>query len=132
MTGWGHVESLAPPLRVRLDDTTLKLASNPHQESQYFSPYRPKQRLRRDCFVKNGLEATSQQKLATDGTSPELISTHTDSLQQSLLELAQLAHASLTHHCTHAQGGGGGSGNWELHVNQPNSSGILYNYLSIL
>ena len=24
------------------------------------------------------------------------------------------------------------SGNWELHVNQPNSAGILYNYLCIL
>ena len=29
-------------------------------------------------------------------------------------------------------GGEGDSGNWELHVNQPNSAGILYNYLCIL
>ena len=30
--------------------------------------------------VKNGLEATSHQKLATDGAPPELIPTHTDGL----------------------------------------------------
>ena len=30
--------------------------------------------------VKNGLEATSHQKLATDGASPELIPTRTDGL----------------------------------------------------
>ena len=80
--------------------------------------------------VKNGLEATSHQKLATDGATPELIPTRTDSLWQSLHELAQLAQAGPTHHCTRSQGGGGGggegdSGKWELHVNQPNSAGIL-------
>ena len=28
MVGWGHPESLAPPLRVRLDGTTLKVLIN--------------------------------------------------------------------------------------------------------
>ena len=41
MTGWGHTESLLPPLQIRLDGTTLYMASNPHHESLYFPPYRP-------------------------------------------------------------------------------------------
>ena len=87
--------------------------------------------------VKNGLEATSYQKLVTDGASPELIPTRTDGLWQFLYEMTQLAQAGPTFHCTRSQGGGGGagggdSGNWELHVNQPNSASILYNYLRIL
>ena len=35
--------------------------------------------------VKNGLEATSHQKLATDGASPELIYTHTQIAQNMTL-----------------------------------------------
>ena len=81
--------------------------------------------------VKNGLEATSHQKLATDGASPSglLLS---DGLQQSYHELCPTRtswHNSPPYTCT---GRGGGSGNWELHVNQLNSAGILYNYLCIL
>ena len=86
------------------------------------------------CKVKNRLKAISHQKLATDGASPELIPTRTDGLQQylhELAQLAQLAQAGPTHHCTRSREGGD-SGNWELYVNQPNSAGILYNYLCIL
>ena len=31
LTGWMHTRSLALPFRIRLDGTTLNLASNPHQ-----------------------------------------------------------------------------------------------------
>ena len=59
MAGWGHTESLAPPLRIRLDSTTLLLASNPHHESLYFPSYRPN----------SGLES---QKRAGGHLSPEI------------------------------------------------------------
>ena len=46
MAGWEYTESLAPPLRVRLDGTTLQFTSNPHHESLYFPPYRPNSGLK--------------------------------------------------------------------------------------
>ena len=54
----------------------------------------------------NGLEATSHQKLATDGASPELTPTHTECLYTSYHELNQLAHELVTTH-HHAVTGGG-------------------------
>ena len=59
MAGWGHTESLAPPLRVRLDGTALKLASNPHQKVSTSHP----------IGQNSGLEG---QKRARGHLSPEI------------------------------------------------------------
>ena len=75
LAGWMLSKSFAPPLRNRLDGTTLKSAPNPHQR-QYFPPIGQYSGLK----DQNRLEATSHQKLATDGASPELTPTHTESL----------------------------------------------------
>ena len=70
-------KSIIPPLRIRQDGTTLRLAPNPHHtKSQYF----PHVGLYSGLKDQNRPEATSHQKLATDSASPELTPTHTESL----------------------------------------------------
>ena len=68
-------KSFAPPLRIRLDDTTLNRRPI-HTKGQYFPPIGQYSSLE----DQNRLEATSHQKLATDGASPELTPVHTESL----------------------------------------------------
>ena len=70
--------SFALPLQIRLDGTALKLVPNPHQKLIfptyiYIGQYS-------GLGDQNRPEATFYQKLATDGASPELTPTHTESL----------------------------------------------------
>ena len=44
LVGWMHTESLAPPLRTRLDGTILTLASKPHQRPKSSHQQTEKQR----------------------------------------------------------------------------------------
>ena len=76
MAGLGHTESLAPPLRIRLDGPPFNWPPI-HTMKVYTSL--PIGRTAA-WKVKNGLKATSHQKLATDGASPELIPTRTNGL----------------------------------------------------
>ena len=68
-------KSIAPPLRIQLEGTTLKLVPNPHHKS-IFPTYRSIQRLGRPKQARDHLS----QKLATDGASPELTPTQTEGL----------------------------------------------------
>ena len=128
MAGWEHTESLVSPLRIRLDGTTLYLAFNPHPESLYFPPCRPN----------SGLDS---QKRAGGHLSPEIgdrwrpsrADSHSHWWSIVIPPRAGPTRTSRPNSPLYLfTGGGGGSGNWELHVNQPNSAGILYNYLCIL
>ena len=107
-----RARSLALSLRNRLDGTTLNSASNLHQKPKNLPTIGQKQRSR---SIENGLEATSHQKMATYGASPESTPTHTACLNVSHHEVAQLARAGPTHPNTWLFGGGGGaSGNREI------------------
>ncbi len=61
MADWGHTETLAPPLRARLDGTTFKLASDPHHKVNTSNAIAIGQN--------SGLEG---QKRARDYLSPEI------------------------------------------------------------
>ena len=58
--------------------------------------------------AQNRLEATSHQKLATDGASPKLAPTHTTRLVPNHFELGQPTYAGSTHHLVARAYRGGG------------------------
>ena len=95
LAGWTLSKSFAPPLRIRRDGSTLESVHTKHQ----FLPLIGRSSGLQD---QNRQEATSHQKLATDGASPELTPTHTECLKYSHHELAQLT--------TQARSTGGGGG----------------------
>ena len=108
------------PNSARWHHSLIGLQSTPW--SLYFPPNRPN----------SGLES---QKRARGHLSPEIgdrfpltlmVYSNPSTSWPNSHKLAQLT-------CTRGHWGrGGDSDNWELHVNQPNSAGILYNYLCIL
>ena len=97
LAGWTLSKSFAPPLRIRRDGSTLESVHTKHQ----FLPLIGRSSGLQD---QNRQEATSHQKLATDGASPELTPTHTECLKYSHHELAQLTTQA------RSTGGGGGGG----------------------
>ena len=106
IAGWMFTKSFTPPLWIRLDGTTLKLVPNPviHSKSQHF----PLVGQYSGLEDQNRIEATSRQKLVADSASPELTSSHSESLYNSHHELGQLTWARPTHHLSkwHKKGWG--------------------------
>ena len=135
MAGWGHTESLALPLWVRLDDTTLKLASNPHQKSLNFSPYRPNSDLKGPKRARGHLSQEIGDRWRLSWVRLSRVDFHSHWWSIAIPSRAGPARTSWPnsplYSCT-VGGGGGGSGNWKLRINQPNSAGVLYNYFCIL